>query len=221
MQRSSPGGWHQDFMQQQNNSVGKQQAFQQPMQQDYGPMQQHQGFGPMSYNGPFAGQEHMNGSALGHQVGQQDMQQDVELGFDEAAFDRAFESARSEMEQLENESQQQELSANQDQIENLLAEQSIETDHLQELERIGADRILPPEKRESAQNPQQDADELARTAGQLLDSVKHDQSQKFQESNFLALMRRLRDREVGVDGDTFRDVSTSHRPLDRRGSACG
>ena len=42
---------------------------------------------------------------------------------------------------------------------------------------------------------------LARTAGQLLNSVRDDQSQKFQESNFLALMRQLRDREVRVEGD--------------------
>jgi hypothetical protein len=46
-----------------------------------------------------------------------------------------------------------------------------------------------------------DQDDLARTAGQLLDSVKSDTSTKFQNSNFLALMRRLRDHEVVVEGD--------------------
>ena len=44
-------------------------------------------------------------------------------------------------------------------------------------------------------------DELSRTAGQLLDSVGDNQSQKFQNSSFLALMRRLRNKEVTVSGD--------------------
>lgn len=52
-----------------------------------------------------------------------------------------------------------------------------------------------------------DADELAKTAGQLLDSLKHEQSQKFQQSNFLALMRQLRDKEVRVEGDKMVDVN--------------
>lgn len=52
-----------------------------------------------------------------------------------------------------------------------------------------------------------DPDELAKTAGQLLDSLKHEQSQKFQQSSFLALMRQLRDKEVRVEGDKMVDVS--------------
>jgi hypothetical protein len=43
-----------------------------------------------------------------------------------------------------------------------------------------------------------DDEELSRTAGQLLDSVSHETSQKFQDSVFLNLMRRIRDREVRV-----------------------
>lgn len=46
-----------------------------------------------------------------------------------------------------------------------------------------------------------EGDDLARTAGALLDSVSEDTSTKFQNSNFLALMRKLRDREVVVEGD--------------------
>lgn len=75
-------------------------------------------------------------------------------------------------------------------------------------ERIGSDRILdeiPGEERE--QQARNESDELARTAGELLDNVKHDQSQKFRESSFLSLMRQLRDREVQVEGDKIVDVS--------------
>jgi hypothetical protein len=71
---------------------------------------------------------------------------------------------------------------------------------------IGADTI--PEKDQSLHPQPEDNEELAKTAGALLDSVKHDQSEKFRSSNFLALMRRLRDREVQVQGDEFKDVST-------------
>ncbi|GBE81024.1 Peroxisomal targeting signal 1 receptor [Sparassis crispa] len=46
-----------------------------------------------------------------------------------------------------------------------------------------------------------DRDELARTAGMLVDSVQHEQNSKFQESQFLGLMRQLRDHEIVVEGN--------------------
>ena len=73
--------------------------------------------------------------------------------------------------------------------------------------RIGSDKILDDAMNERQDHHQNDADELARTAGQLLDNLKHEQSQKFQESNFLALMRQLRDKEVSVEGDKIVGVS--------------
>lgn len=45
-----------------------------------------------------------------------------------------------------------------------------------------------------------DDDELARTAARLLESVEHDTGAKFQQSQFLSLMKKLRDREVVIDG---------------------
>ncbi|KAK8216250.1 hypothetical protein IWZ01DRAFT_430709 [Phyllosticta capitalensis] len=72
---------------------------------------------------------------------------------------------------------------------------------------------IQPEAQEQQHVPNQEDEELARTAGQLLDSVAHDTSQKFQQSNFLALMRKLRDHEVRVEGDKVVEVSTSPTPL--------
>ncbi|KAG6866706.1 hypothetical protein C0991_011365 [Blastosporella zonata] len=46
-----------------------------------------------------------------------------------------------------------------------------------------------------------DADDLARTAGLLLDNVRNEQNPKFQNSQFLDLMRKLRDRDVIVEGN--------------------
>ncbi|KAF8639560.1 hypothetical protein AX17_001462 [Amanita inopinata Kibby_2008] len=48
---------------------------------------------------------------------------------------------------------------------------------------------------------QQPTDELARTAALLLDQVKHEQNPKFQNSQFMDLMRQLRDGKVVVEGN--------------------
>ncbi|PWW76011.1 hypothetical protein C7212DRAFT_280153 [Tuber magnatum] len=63
----------------------------------------------------------------------------------------------------------------------------------------------PPKQSETSQD--KDNDDLSRAAGNLLTSLQSNQSQKFRESNFLALMRRLRDREVKVEGDELVEVS--------------
>ncbi|WEW55565.1 hypothetical protein PRK78_000996 [Emydomyces testavorans] len=112
--------------------------------------------------------------------------------FDESAFEAAFAEARAEVELQESK------------LQKLEEEEESTDDVLSSFEpiRIGSDTI--PAQQEVVD----EADELARTAGQLLESVSHDESQKFKESNFLALMRQLRDREVTVEGDEFREVST-------------
>lgn len=48
-------------------------------------------------------------------------------------------------------------------------------------------------------------DELAKAAKHLLDAVQHDTSDKFQQSEFLQLMRKLRDRNAVVRGDSIVD----------------
>ena len=65
----------------------------------------------------------------------------------------------------------------------------------------------PLESTSESQHEVHDADGLARTAGELLDKVKHESNPKFQNSNFLSLMRQLRDREVHVEGDKIVNVS--------------
>ena len=77
--------------------------------------------------------------------------------------------------------------------------------------RIGADRILDEsQQRKDHGQKETEADDLARTAGQLLENVKHEQNTKFRESSFLALMRQLRDKEVVIEGDQI--VDASHQP---------
>jgi peroxin-5 len=52
------------------------------------------------------------------------------------------------------------------------------------------------------------ADDLAATAGMLLESVKDEQNPKFQNSSFMRLMHLLHDREVVVDGNDMVERSS-------------
>lgn len=123
--------------------------------------------------------------------------------FDEAAFEAAFEQARAEVERQENATATQQVVR---ESEMLQTDTNSPPEQTQKI-RIGSDLILH-DSRSDAQERRDDADELAKTAGQLLDSVSHEQSEKFKNSSFLALMRRIRDREVHIEGDEFREVST-------------
>lgn len=55
-------------------------------------------------------------------------------------------------------------------------------------------------------NDKADPDELSRTAGQLLESLATEQSQKFKESNFMKLMRQLRDKKIKIEGGEMVEV---------------
>jgi peroxin-5 len=46
-----------------------------------------------------------------------------------------------------------------------------------------------------------DSDELSRTAGLLIESLKGEENPKFQNSVFMGFMRQIRDKEMVVDGD--------------------
>lgn len=131
--------------------------------------------------------------------------------YDEAAFEKAFENVRSEMQQLEDQFRQKDTQFDQDLYRTKDAGKNLispESESWLDQSRIGSDRILDDaQAREEQNKDDNDADELARTAGQLLENVKGDQSQKFQESNFLSLMRQLRDKEVRVEGEKLVDVS--------------
>ncbi|KAF2003239.1 hypothetical protein P154DRAFT_100626 [Amniculicola lignicola CBS 123094] len=73
----------------------------------------------------------------------------------------------------------------------------------------------PQEQQKEEQPFHNDEDDMAATAGQLLERVAGNTSEKFQNSQFLGLMRRLRDREVRVEGDKMVEVSaqSSSSPL--------
>ena len=152
---------------------------------------------------------------------QQQSQQQAEPSYDEAGFADAFEQASQYAQEMVKDDNEKSVALEQDGSD-LLHKDAILLDHSQ-LEdhslpslakppsptqiRIGSDTI--PYQEQKARTPDQasrDADELARTAGQLLASVQHDTSDKFQNSQFLALMRKIRDGEVRVEGEEFKET---------------
>ena len=74
------------------------------------------------------------------------------------------------------------------------------------------DTVIAPaiaeEQQINQESQPQDDEELAKTAGELLEKISGNQTTKFQNSAFLGLMRKLRDREVRVDGDKMVEVSS-------------
>jgi peroxin-5 len=57
------------------------------------------------------------------------------------------------------------------------------------------------EKEQVHLQPPNNQNELARTAGMLLENIKHEQNPKFQKSQFMGLMKQLRDGDIVVEGN--------------------
>ncbi|KFY72451.1 hypothetical protein V499_07410 [Pseudogymnoascus sp. VKM F-103] len=189
-QAQHAGGWHQEFAQMNNTQAGM------PQQQQH------------SYNAPLERLSSLATTPFGmggqpmyqtpmYQPAQQmhpeqPQQLNSEIGtFDEAAFAAAFDQAA----QSELQSEQASLS------------HALQEGHLTAAP-IGADAIHHPDAPSQQHlTPAQESDDLARTAGALLTSVQGDQSDKFANSQFLQLMRQLRDKEVVVEGDTIMPAS--------------
>jgi len=96
----------------------------------------------------------------------------------------------------------------QDDIWEELRSAGYNTEGVQENLFPGRETQQPAQEQKKEQQPlRNDDDEMAETAGQLLERVADNTSEKFQKSQFLELMRRLRDREVRVEGDKMVEVS--------------
>jgi hypothetical protein len=156
--------------------------------------------------------------------------------FDEAAFDRAFDLAREDMmadveetAQTEaNDQMAEEVEAIVEQeATSMLKEIEATTNmhdwmtnhslHNPDVEHVPMDHMVEQEEvlqqAQEQPKPYNDDDQLAATAQELLEKVEHNQSDKFKNSQFLSLMRKLRDREVRVEGDKMVEtVSPTHNP---------
>ncbi|MCJ1286235.1 hypothetical protein MMC26_005580 [Xylographa opegraphella] len=249
LQRHTPGGWHHEFVQQQSRQL----TVLHDTPQMYGgsnfhPQEQYLPFSNIAEAGDFVSPISQHEQLAGQ----------LEDVFDETAFEKAFEMARTEVLQTEAQSERDTVMIGHEQVESLgieedlkkwwandpllkprdgtnshdlseqllqsiIAHQRVFLDQsdsenfadsypTREL-KIGSDAILEEaSKRQEERNPTREADELARTAGQLLDNLRDEHSQKFQNSSFLALMRQLRDKEVRVEGDQMIDNTQPLHP---------
>ena len=204
------GGWHQEYLRQQNHPSSYQN-------------QQQQASAGQNYNRSSYGytngllpqyRDHLSPMAL-----QKQPEKQAEAFYDEAAFEKAFDAAREEIQQSEKSARKQETQVDTGPLDSRGEEGQRGLDH----NRIGADRITDEaEKRREEGEEADDAEELARTAGQLLENVKGNQSSKFRESNFLSLMRQLRDKDVRVEGNELVDVNApSSTPQIEEIQVCG
>jgi hypothetical protein len=137
--------------------------------------------------------------------------------FDEEAFERAFQEAQrseiegrldSEVDVVQDTSHQEGVEIGQDILLDESAEHLMASGALNDQETIGADTIYNPKTQESAEDLN-DPDALSRTAGVLLHTIRHEQSEKFQNSQFMELMRQFRDRHATVQGDKVVDLDGS------------
>ncbi len=153
--------------------------------------------------------------------------------FDEEAFARAFEEA-AQAEMASKEAERQEESTQQDSSQeqhesvelgqDIMINESAERllasteEGLLDQERIGADTIQDPATQDPKVAQEENSpDALARTAGELLDSVRNDRSAKFQNSQFLELMRQFRDKEAMVQGNRIVGAGTNNAAGGERG----
>ncbi|KAL4899156.1 hypothetical protein BDW74DRAFT_163977 [Aspergillus multicolor] len=190
--------WHSEFLRQQQQRLQHTPALQQtqPFNQRFQPS--------------FAPAYAMAGSQIGTYGSASETVQDSGVGvFDDSAFEAAFQQAKADMASQFDESAIEATVTEHN--SNSGTEEVVTQSATQGTIRIGSDTI-PPVDKDDSQAAATEADELARTAGHLLNSVSHETNQKFRDSNFLALMRRIRDREVQLEGDEFRETAQSLHP---------
>lgn len=198
--RSAPGGWQQEFMRQRESAS--------PMAKQKQPeMGSQMSFEPSYMNHPGASsfmQQPYGGST------QQAAASEPQLS--EAAFEQAFQDVFNEMQATGTIDTVQEDSRTQEEFADDNMVQAIqEPDHA----KIGSDAIEYTETKDRTSDQEtRDANDLARVAGELVHNVSHETNEKFRNSQFLDLMRRLRDREIEVRNNDFEATQPQSQVLD-------
>ncbi|KAL9101464.1 MAG: hypothetical protein Q9163_003279 [Psora crenata] len=198
--QETPHAWHQDYLWQQNQSA---RALPPQSRSPYQPAFQQKPL-PPHFTMPF----HRSSELQTTSSHGEHREADQGATLDDAAFEEAFReiqisahvTSKDEATALEAETSKPFA-----EIENP-AEDAAGLNAQPRAYHIGSETIQDGNREEAKErNEAHEADELARTAGRLLENVRDDKSKKFRESNFLSLMRQLRDREVKIDGDKIVD----------------
>ncbi len=90
--------------------------------------------------------------------------------------------------------------------------------HEESLREISKEQTSLENLQQTASMSLTEQDDLAKTAGLLVDTVEDEQNLKFKNSQFLSFMRKVRDGEVVVDGNDMVERSeTTSIPADAKG----
>ncbi|KAK0252379.1 hypothetical protein LTS09_012497 [Friedmanniomyces endolithicus] len=119
--------------------------------------------------------------------------------FDDAAFEQAFAQARDEMIGAVDgqNTVEKDVGTLHDPLHDILQDQQDVMSSLEE------------QAQAEDQRAQEEQDALSATAQELLSKVEDNKTDKFRNSQFLGLMRKLRDREVKVEGDKMVETVSS------------
>ncbi|KAH9845532.1 peroxin 20 [Teratosphaeria destructans] len=136
--------------------------------------------------------------------------------FDDAAFEAAFDQARHDMmvdEAATTKMSQQEAEQHAHEVvDGMLSGDGQLRPDLKETLMQDDIAVGVQEEQSQEQQQQQEDDALAATAQELLQKVQKNQTDKFKNSQFLGLMRKLVDREVKVEGDKMVETETVSIP---------
>lgn len=200
--KTAPGGWQQEFLRQRQNgsSLGKQkqpeaapQSFMQPASASQMPQL---GFLDKQNTAQHAGL--------------------AEPQFTDAEFEQAFQDVFDHIQVTE---AQVATHGEEAMEEPVFSEQEAVPIHEPSATKIGSDAIQYTETNDrSVDQASRDASDLARVAGELVHNVSHETNDKFKNSQFLDLMRRIRDREVEVRNNDFEATTNleSTRPQEQQ-----
>ena len=124
--------------------------------------------------------------------------------YNETEFEKAFNAATEEMLQSEESDLllDSRLDARPHDIPDGETRRRLDTSHIDSFRILDDDQKMEEEGKETG-----DEEELARTAAELLEKVKGEDSRKFRDSNFLSLMRQFRDKDVRIVDNNLVDVS--------------
>lgn len=81
---------------------------------------------------------------------------------------------------------------------------------------VNVDQLNPAQAQDPAAQARE-ADDLARTAGLLVETVRNEQNPKFKNSQFMRLMRDIRDGDIVVDGSEMVERSQASGNVDVKG----
>lgn len=201
LEKTAPGGWQQEFMRQGQNMSTIAQQKQPDNASRFGNQSSVPYMGDSSYV-----PQHADIYAQRNPVQKVNVS---EPQFSEADFEQAFQDVLDHVQATEGH-----LATADPKGDTAIPLQEDTAIHEPSNAKIGSDAIEYTETKDRTPDQDtRDANDLARVAGELMHNVSHETDDKFRNSQFLDLMRRIRDREVEVRNNDFENTQGAQPAL--------